>query len=122
MPGRSSPAEPGVRSVLRMTASLRQGVRACDRLGHCASACEDMSDTLCDQGPSVPSSPGAWWPHSSPICASASAHEEQQILNGEQAAAGPAGEECHAGDAGRDGQRGLLALHPALLEASEQWG
>lgn len=48
-------------------------------------------------------------------------HEEQQVPDGEQAAASPAREKCHAGDAGCHRQRGILALHPALLEAEEQW-
>lgn len=70
----------------------------------------------------VTSSLRAWWPHSCPTSASASSHEEQQVPDREQAAAGAAGEKRHAGDAGCYRQRGLLALHPALLEAAEQWG
>lgn len=44
--------------------------------------------------------------------------EEQQVPDGEQAAARPAGEERHAGDAGHCRQRRLLVLHPALLQAA----
>lgn len=57
-----------------------------------------------------------------PSAPPAAAHEEQQVPDGEQAAAGAAGEKRHAGDPGCHRQRGLLALHPALLEAQEQRG
>lgn len=40
------------------------------------------------------------WDLTPVVASSAPAHEEQQIPDGEQAAAGPAGEERHAGDAG----------------------
>jgi len=49
----------------------------------------------------------------------AAAHQEQQVPDGEQASPSAAGEECHAGVPGPGGERGLLVLHPALLEAPQ---
>ena len=52
---------------------------------------------------------------------SAAAPEKQQVSDSEQATASPPGEERHEGFAGRVGQRGLLVLHPALLQAQLTW-
>ena len=44
--------------------------------------------------------------------------EEQQVPDREQASASAAGEERHESDSGLGRQRGLLVLHPALLQAA----
>lgn len=44
--------------------------------------------------------------------------EEQQISDGEQASACSVGEKRHEGDVGHGWKRGLLVLHPALLQTA----
>lgn len=44
--------------------------------------------------------------------------EEQQVPDGEQAAARSAREERHEGDVGHGWKRGFLVLHPALLQTA----
>lgn len=44
--------------------------------------------------------------------------EEQQIPDGEQAPTCAVGEKCHESDSRLCGKRGILVLHPALLQAA----
>lgn len=48
--------------------------------------------------------------------------EEQQVPDSQQASASPAGEERHEGHSGQCWKRGLMVLHPALLQTQLSWG
>ncbi len=50
------------------------------------------------------------------------ASEVEQVPDGEQAAAGAAGEERDAGESGRGRKRGKLVLHLPVLQAQVQRG